>query len=76
MYKRQLLGWQHTQIPQTIEALLASYGYTGPPPPAWSVLDYDSVWTVTLDAGGNLTVDNATCEGIDSARLPVAPPWF
>jgi hypothetical protein len=71
-----LLGWQYTQIPQTIEALLATYGYTGPPPPAWSPVDYDSVWTVTIDAGGNLTVDNATCEGIDSAGLPTAPPWF
>jgi hypothetical protein len=31
---------------------------------------------VTLDAQGNLTVDNALCEGIDSAKLPVTAPQF
>jgi hypothetical protein len=32
--------------------------------------------TVTLDAKGNLTVNNALCEGIDSAKLPVTAPQF
>jgi hypothetical protein len=31
---------------------------------------------VKLDAHGNLTVDNALCEGIDSASLPVTAPQF
>jgi len=31
---------------------------------------------VTLDAKGDLTVTNAPCEGIDSAKLPVAAPRF
>jgi len=31
---------------------------------------------VTLDAVGNLTVDNAKCEGIDSASLPATCPMF
>jgi len=35
-----------------------------------------TLWTVTLDAGGNLTVHNALCEGIDSAKLPVTAPHF
>jgi hypothetical protein len=29
-----------------------------------------------LDAQGNLTVNNALCEGIDSAKLPVKAPQF
>jgi hypothetical protein len=31
---------------------------------------HHSVWTVTLEAKGNLTVDNDVCEGIDSMALP------
>jgi hypothetical protein len=31
---------------------------------------------VTLDAEGNLTVDNAMCEGINSAALPATCPQF
>lgn len=71
-----LLGWQFTQAPQTITALLASYNYTGAPAPGWSPTDYDSIWTVKIDAAGNLTVDNALCEGIDSAQLPATAPVF
>ena len=71
-----LLGWQYTQAPQTINALLASYNYGGTPAPDWSATDYDSIWTVKIDAKGNLTVDNAKCEGIDSAALPATAPQF
>ena len=48
----------------------------GPPAPDWPDDDYDTIWTVTLDANGNLTVDNALCEGIESAALPATPPEF
>ena len=71
-----LLGWQYVQAPQIIRALLASYSYGGTPVPDWSPTDYDSVWTVKIDAEGNLSVDNTTCEGIDSTRLPVTAPQF
>ncbi|MBS1186476.1 MAG: hypothetical protein H6R04_494 [Burkholderiaceae bacterium] len=71
-----LLGWQFTQIPQTVSALLASYNYNGPPVPAWSATDYDSIWTLRFDARGNLTVNNLLCEGINSAALPTTAPQF
>lgn len=74
--RKVLLGWQYALAPQTVNALLASYNYTGPPAPEWSPTDYDSVWTVTIDAKGNLTVDNAKSEGIDSAALPATAPKF
>ncbi len=32
--------------------------------------------TVTLDGQGNLNVNNAQCEGIQSAALPAAAPQF
>ena len=38
--------------------------------------DYDTVWTVKLDAQGNLTADKALCEGIDSSKLPLTAPLF
>jgi len=73
-----LLAWEHDHFAPTINALLASYGGSGDTAPAeiWQSDDYDTIWTVTLDAQGNLTVDNALCEGIDSASLPAAAPQF
>jgi hypothetical protein len=44
--------------------------------PAWPENDYDSIWTVKLDGSGNLTIDNAICEGINSAALPATAPQF
>jgi hypothetical protein len=70
-----LVGWEHDHIPPTVLALLTSYN-AGPPPPPWPDDDYDTVWTVKLDANGNLSVDNATCEGISSTALPDTPPQF
>ena len=71
-----LVGWEHDHIPTTVNALLASYHGNVPPAPDWPGDDYDTVWTVTLDANGNLSVDNATCEGISSTALPKTPPQF
>jgi hypothetical protein len=71
-----LVGWEHDHIPPTVNALLASYHGNGPPAPNWPDDDFDTVWTVKLDANGNLSVDNATCEGISSAALPATPPQF
>jgi hypothetical protein len=79
-----LVGWESGHIRPLINALLTSYGANalpllptdGPPLGGWPGTDYDTVWTVRLDAQGNLTVDNALCEGIDSTRLPDTAPLF
>lgn len=73
-----LLAWEHTHIPTTVSALLASYYPNGgaPTAPDWPGDDYDTIWTVTLDGRGNLTVNNNMCEGIVSASLPATCPAF
>jgi hypothetical protein len=73
-----LLAWESTRIKPLINALLESYGGSNLPilPVKWPGLDYDTIWTITLDAQGNLSVDNDLCEGIDSAALPEAAPQF
>jgi hypothetical protein len=72
-----LLAWEHKHFPPLITKLLQSYGGSVPVPTlSWPDTDYDTIWTVTLDAKGNLTVNNALCEGIDSAKLPVSAPQF
>ena len=73
-----LLSWEHSHIPTTIQELLSSYYPNGNAPTAssWGDDDYDSIWTVTLDGNGNLTVNNNLCEGIVSANLPAACPAF
>ena len=46
-----LLAWEHAHFPPIVTALLASYqGDAGPTAPAWPDTDYDTIWTVTLDA--------------------------
>ena len=70
-----LLAWEHDHFPAIVNALLAGYG-SPPTAPAWSDDDYDTIWTVTLDANSNLTIDNAKCEGINSATLPPTAPQF
>lgn len=79
--KKVLLAWESKHIPLTVNSLISSYFPDGNPPatllaPDWVGTDYDSVWTVKLDAQGNLTVDNAICEGIDSSSLPATAPPF
>ncbi len=73
-----LMAWSYQFIQLTVNDLLASYfpGGVPNPAPAWPDTDYDTIWTVTLDANGNLTVDNSMCEGIDSAKLPATCPQF
>jgi hypothetical protein len=76
--KTILLAWEHDHFPPTIAALLANYypADKAPKVPGWPDSDYDTVWTVTLDAKGNLTVNNTICEGIDSTKLPETAPKF
>ncbi len=70
-----LVAWEHDHIPPTINALLAAYS-SSQVAPNWPDNDYDTTWTITLDGAGNLTVNNALCEGINSATLPAAAPQF
>jgi len=72
-----LLAWEHEHYPPLITYLLQSYGVTVPATAIpWPQTDYDTIWTVKLDAQGNLTVNNALCEGIDSTTLPKTAPRF
>lgn len=71
-----LLAWESTRIKPIINALLKSYGATDLLDPEWPVTDYDTIWTVTIDASGNLMVENELCEGIDSDKLPQQAPQF
>jgi hypothetical protein len=70
-----LVGWEHDHIPPTVNALLSTY-HDGQTAPDWPDNDFDTIWTVKLDALGNVSVDNDMCEGISSADLPAAPPQF
>ncbi len=76
--QKVLLAWEHNRIPETVNALIASYFPSGGAPvvPGWPSGDYDTIWTVTLDSQGNLTVNNASCEGLDSSALPASAPQF
>ena len=78
--KKILLAWEHAHFPPTLNDLLKRYFPHGGEPMIsdsyWPSADYDTVWTVTLDSKGNLKVDNALCEGIDSSKLPVTAPRF
>jgi len=76
--KTVLLAWEHNHFPAIITELLASNFPADKVPkvPAWPSDDYDTIWTVTLDAQGNLTVNNALCEGIDTTKLPVTGPKY
>ncbi len=70
-----LLAWEHDHFPPTVDALLASYN-ASQTAPDWPGTDYDTIWTVRLDGRGNLTVNNALCEGIQSTALPATCPEF
>jgi hypothetical protein len=78
--KKVLLAWEHDHFPLTLNELLKRYFPNGGQPAIvnnfWPDADYDTVWTVTLDAQGNLTAGNGLCEGIDSNQLPNTAPAF
>jgi hypothetical protein len=78
--KTILLAWEHDHLPPTLNDLISRYFQKGGAPvfsnTYWPSTDYDTIWTVKLDAQGNLTADNALCEGIDSANLPITAPLF
>ncbi len=77
--KTILLAWEHDHIPLIVKALLVTYGNpttTPTLPDTWPSGDYDTIWTVKIDNDGNLTVDNLSCEGINSALLPATAPRF
>ena len=70
-----LLAWEHKHFAPLVNALSKKYG-SSQTVADWPSADYDTIWTITLDSAGNMTVDNLTCEGIDSASLPAAAPQF
>ena len=43
--------------------------------PEWNYTDYDSIWTISIDATGNLQFSNS-CEGLHSELLPSTCPAF
>jgi len=73
-----LMAWEHDHIPWIIDTLLAGYASKSQNlAPSWPSDDYDSIWTVTLDAVGNATISNARCEGINlGTPLPSTAPMF
>ncbi|ACL16243.1 hypothetical protein [Methanosphaerula palustris] len=72
-----LVAWEHEHFPSLIKYLVDSYGGTALAPNlTWPSNDYDTIWTVKIDTMGNLTVDNALREGIDSSKLPADAPKF
>jgi hypothetical protein len=70
-----LLAWEHGHFAPLVNALLEAYG-SSQTVADWASDDYDTIWTIRLDATGNMTVDNSICEGIDSAALPATAPQF
>lgn len=71
-----LLAWEHAHFAPLVTALLQRYSSETVPSFTWPPDDYDTIWTVMLDAQGNVTVHNALCEGIDSASLPASAPQY
>jgi hypothetical protein len=76
--QRVLMAWSYQFIQPAVNALIATYFQpkASPTVAAWPPDDYDTIWKVTLDAEGNLTMNNTLCEGIDSAALPATCPRF
>jgi hypothetical protein len=72
-----LVAWEHEHYEPLINYLLASYGSNIVLPKGiWPQNDYDTIWTVKFDGAGNVTVNNALSEGIDTSKLPATAPLF
>lgn len=75
---KTLVAWEHVHINAAIRYLIGTI-YQNPAAlkdlPSWDYTDYDSIWTVQIDAAGNLQFSNS-CEGIDTALLPSTCPAF
>ena len=74
-----LVAWAFQFIQPAIQQLLTTYHASSQQisqVSAWPSNDYDTIWTVKLDAVGNVTVSNEMCEGIESAALPPTAPQF
>lgn len=73
-----LVAWESGHIKPFLNALLSSYGVSSENllPTSWPSEDYETIWTLILDADGNLTLHNEFCEGIDSTLLPPTAPQF
>jgi len=75
--KTVLVAWESGHIKPFLNALISRFGNDIPLlPDDWPSGDYDTIWTVSLDAQGNLTIDNELCEGIESESLPGDAPLF
>jgi len=82
--KTILLAWESGHVRPFLNALLDTYGGNDTTRLAidpktnygWPGGDYNTIWRVTLDENGSLTIDNSLYEGIDSAKLPVEAPNF
>ena len=81
--KTILLAWESGHIRPLLKQLLETYGGINVkeldinlPNTGWPGNDYDTIWRVTLDNQGNLSVDNELCEGIESKSLPSTAPMF
>lgn len=76
--KTMLIAWESGRIKPILNALIESYGgdKNSTLPPKWLSPNYDTIWRVTLDASGNLSVDNDLCEGINSEDLSEEAPVF
>ena len=76
--KTILLAWEHAHFPPTLADLLTRFYPAGNVPAVseWPSADYDTIWTVSLDGQGNLSVNNTLCEGIDSSKLPATAPGY
>lgn len=73
--QKVLVAWEHSHISPMIDSLLSTYG-NNQPTTVWPPNDYDTIWTVRLDAEGNVAANNLSCEGIDSKPLPAQAPQF
>lgn len=75
---KTLVAWEHVHIKKAVDYLLGTL-YQNPKAvadlPEWNYTDYDSIWTISIDATGNLQFSNS-CEGLHSELLPSTCPAF